>query len=112
MVQEEFKINNQDGTSSKAEDDFFFALVGKGKKGKRKKSQTKPESNQGGKKKHLSKIKCFNCHEFKYYATKCPHKKSNKKNLGGVAGEALASHFELYFIVITCMANTMMGNVW
>jgi hypothetical protein len=93
LVQEEIRWNTRDGTSSKGEDEEKFALVGKGKKGKGKKSQTKPESSQGGKKKDLSKIKCFNCHEFRHYATKCPHKKASKKTSGGAAGEALASQF-------------------
>lgn len=45
MVQEEFKRNNLDGTPSKGEDEENFSLVGKGKKGNGKKSQTKPESS-------------------------------------------------------------------
>lgn len=112
LVQEEFKRNNWDGTSFKAEDEENFALVGKGKKGEGKKSQSKLESNQGGKKKYLSKIKCFNCHEFRHYATKCPQKNSSKKNLGGAIGEALAFQFELDFTLIACMENTVMGSVW
>lgn len=87
-------------------------MVGKGKKGKGKKYQTKPECNKGGKKKDLSKIKCFNCHDIGHYITKCPHKTSRKKNLGGVAGEALASHFEFDFTLTACMAKTVMGSVW
>jgi len=72
LVQEEFKGNNKDGTSSKAEDEENFSLVGKGKKGKWKKTQRKPESNQNnGKKKDMNKIKCFHFHEFENYATKC-----------------------------------------
>ena len=87
-------------------------MDGNEKKGKGKKYQSKPESSQGGKKKDLSKIKCFRCHEFRHYATKCPHKKVSKKTSGGATGEALASQFELDFTLIACMANTMMGSVW
>eukprot|EP00253_Pinus_taeda_P027074 PITA_27074 len=90
----EIRWNTRDGTSSKGEDEEKFALAGKEKKGKGKKSQSNPESSQGGKKKDLSKIKCFHCDEFGHYATNCPHKKTSKKTLGGVAGEALASQFE------------------
>ena len=91
LVQEEIRWNTKDGTSSKGEDEENFAMVGKGKNDKGDKYKTKPESSQGGKKKELSKIKCFNCHEFVCYATKCPRKNSSKKNSGGAAGEALAS---------------------
>jgi len=48
--------NSRDRTSSKGKDEENFALVGKRKKGKGKKYQTKPESNQGRNKKELSKI--------------------------------------------------------
>ena len=81
-------------------------------KAKGKKYQDEAESIQEGKKKELSKIKFLNCHEFGYYATKCPHKNFSKKNLGGATGEAFASQFEIDFTLITCMANTMMGSVW
>eukprot|EP00253_Pinus_taeda_P032460 PITA_32460 len=113
LVQKEFRRNNHDGTSSKAEDEENFALVGKGKKGKGKKTQSKPESSQNnGKKKDMSKIKCFHCHKFGHCATKCPHKKSTKKPSGGGAGEALASQFKLDFTLIACMVSTVMGSVW
>jgi len=81
-------------------------LGGKGKKGKGKKSQTKLESNQEGMNKDLSKIKFFNCHKFGHYATKRSPKKLSKNTLGGVEGEAMASHFELDFTGITCMVVT------
>jgi len=80
LVQEELRRNNQDGISSKEEDEENFALVGKGKKEKGKKSQTKLESNQGGKNKYLAKIKFFNFHEFRHYATNFQHKNSSNKN--------------------------------
>lgn len=87
-------------------------MVGKGKKGKGKNSQTKPKSIQGGKKKELSKIKCFNCHEFRHYATECLLKKFSKKNLGRVVREAFASQLKPDFTLITCMDNNVMGSVW
>lgn len=86
-------------------------MVGKGKKGKGKNTQKKSESSQNnGKRKDLSKIKCFNYHEFGYYATKCLNKNSNKKPSGGAISEALASKFELGFTLIACMENTIMGS--
>ena len=91
LVQEERRWNTKDETLSKGEDEVNFGLARKEKKGNGKKSQSKPKSNQGGKKKCLSKIKCFHFHEFKHYATKCPHKKPSKKNPRGETGEALDS---------------------
>lgn len=95
LVQEEIKQNIRDGTSSKGEDEEKLSLAGKEKKGKGLKSHSKLESSKGGKKKDLSKIKCFYCHEFMHHATKCPHKKARKKTSRGGVGEALASQFDL-----------------
>lgn len=60
----------------------------------------------------MSKIKCFHYHKLGYFATKCPHKKANKKPSRGVVGEALASQFKLDFSLISCMVPSIMDNVW
>ena len=72
LVQEEIRRNTRDRSSSKHDDEENCALAGKAKKGKGNKSQSKAGSSQGGKKKDLSNMKCFHCHEFEHYATKCP----------------------------------------
>jgi len=87
-------------------------LYGKVKKVKGKKSQSELESNEAGKMKDFSKIKCFHFHEFRHYATKCPHKKARKKASGGATGEDLASQFKLNFTLIACITNTIMRSVW
>lgn len=68
-----------------------LALVSKGMNTKGKKFQGEVDSIQEGKKKDLSKIKCFNCHEFEHYDTKCSHKKERKEPKITVTDEALAS---------------------
>jgi hypothetical protein len=56
-----------------------LALVSKTRKGKGKSSSKKGNSDGGssqpGKKKDLSKIKCFSCHKNGHYASQCPEKK-------------------------------------
>eukprot|EP00253_Pinus_taeda_P020201 PITA_20201 len=112
LVQEEIRQNTRDGSSSKNDEEENCALAGKAKKGQRKSSHSKSDSSQGSKKKDVSKIKCFHCQEMGHYDIKCPHKKVGKNPLGGVAGEALASQFELDFTRIACMVSSVMGSVW
>ena len=51
--------------------------------------QGEVESSQKGEKKKedLSKIKCFHCHEFGHYATKCPNWKESSKDHVGASTE-------------------------
>ena len=57
-------------------------------------------------------MKCFHCHEHGHLTTNCPQKKKNKKTARVVAGEALASQFELDFSLIACLVSSAMGSVW
>ena len=90
-MQEEIQQNIRDGSSYKHDDEENCALAVKAKKGKGKSSHSKSDSCQGGKKKDMSKIKCFHCHEVGHLATKCSHKKYGKKLSGGAVGEYLAT---------------------
>ena len=56
-------------------------------------------------------MKCFHCHEHGHYATNCPQKKKKKKVGGSTVGEALASQFELDFLLIACMVSSVLGSV-
>jgi len=82
----------RDGVSAKIDDKEKFSLAGKGKKSNDKKAQGKIEYSQNGgnKKKDLSKVKCFHCHESGHYATKCPNTKSNKHVVETTKGEAIS----------------------
>jgi hypothetical protein len=110
LVQEEFKRNTRDGSSSKHDDEEDFYLATKARRGKEKKLHSKSESK--GKKLDLSKVKCFHCHKHGHLTTNCPQKKKNKKVVGVAASEALASQFELDFSLIACMASSALGSVW
>jgi hypothetical protein len=109
-VQEEFRRNTRDGSSSKSVDEEDCALTAKERKGKGKKSQSNSESKV--KKLDLSIVKCFHCHERGHLITNCPQKKKKKMVIGAATGEALVSQFELDFTLITCMASSASGSVW
>lgn len=57
-------------------------------------------------------MKCFHYHQHGHYTTNCPQKKKNKQAAGSIAGEALASQFELDFSLIACLVSSVMGSMW
>ena len=109
LVKEEIRRSTRDGSSLKNSEEENFALDAKEKKGKSKKAS---HFGAKGKKQDMSKVKCFHCHQHGHYATSCPQKKKIKKAAGYVAGEALASQFELDFLLIACLVSSVMGSVW
>jgi hypothetical protein len=88
-VQEEFRRNTKDGSSSKCDDEEDFSLTAKARKGKGKKFHSKSESKV--KKLDFSKVKCFHCHEHGHIATNCLQKRKNKMVTGAATSEALVS---------------------
>ena len=83
-------------------------MAAKAKKGKSKKAS---HSDAKGKKQDMSKVKCFHYHQHGHYATNCSQKKKNKQAVGSAAGEALASLFELDFLLITCLVSSVARSV-
>eukprot|EP00253_Pinus_taeda_P011151 PITA_11151 len=111
-IMEEITKITRDGSSLKIDHEENCALAIKENKGKGKYSHSKLDSYHGGKKKDMTKVKCFHCHELGHFYTNCPLKKSKKKSSGGAVDEALASQLELEFSLIACMVSSMMGSVW
>ena len=109
-MQEEFRWNTKDGSSSKHDDEEDCALVSKEKKGKGNKFHSKSESK--GKRLDMSKVKCFQYHEHGHLTTNCPQNKKNKKDATAAAGQTLASQFYLEISLITCMVSSALGSVW
>ena len=109
-MQEEFRWNTRDVSSSKCDDEEDCALTAKARKGKGKKFQSNSESKV--KKLDLSKVKYFHCHEHGNLATNCPQKRKNKTVAGAATSEGLVSQFELDFYFIACMASSASGSVW
>ena len=110
-MQEEIRRSTRDGSSSKHGDEEKLALASKARKGKGKDFHSISNSSHGGKKIDKSKLRCFNFHEVGHYATNFPLNKSKEVSSKGSEGEALASQFELDFILIACMVSLMVGCV-
>ena len=70
LVQEEFRWNTRDGSSSNHDDEEDCGLASKARKGKGKKFHSKSEAK--GKNMDFSKVKCFHCHKHGDLATNCP----------------------------------------
>lgn len=103
--------NTRDGSSSETNDEDNFSFTIKVRKGKVTFSCSKSDSYHEGKKKDMTKVKSFHCHKMGHFSTNYPLKKSKEKPSGGVAGEALASQFQLDFSLIACIMSSMMGSV-
>jgi hypothetical protein len=88
-------------------DEEGLALTSKGK-GKAKK--------KGGKKKKdidFSKVKCFQCHKMRHFASQCPEKKKNQPQMAiSTAMDEFAKSFEEDFCFIACMFSTAVSNMW
>jgi hypothetical protein len=110
LVQEEFKRNTRDGSSSKCDDEEDFDLAAKARREKGKKFHSKSEPKV--KKLDLSKVKCFHCHKHGHLAINCPQKRKNKKVVGVATSEALVSQFEIDFSLIACMESSASRSMW
>ena len=64
LLEEEFRRNTRDGSSSMHDDEEDCALVSKENKKKGKKIHSKSEAGEDGKEHNMSKVKCFHCHEY------------------------------------------------
>jgi hypothetical protein len=72
-----------------------------------------------GKKKDLSKIKCFTCHKSGHYASQCPEKKKGQGKSQQVATstetqlDEFAAKFEKEFTLVSCLStNTVTRSAW
>ena len=81
------------------------ALAGKGKA---KKGSSKGSNSQSEKKKKdLSKVKCFGCHEYGHYVSDFPERKKAKKQVAASASaEDLSTRMEDEFALIACMVSS------
>ena len=78
--QEEFRLSLVNGANKSQKNEVEqenVALVGNGKP--KKGSSTGSNSQSEKKKKDLSKVKCFGCHEFGHYVSDCLERKKGKK---------------------------------
>ena len=88
-------------------------------KGKGSKGNSEGETSQSGKKKDLSKIKCFACQKSGHCASQCPKKKKGQGHLEYIAtfaenqSDEFAAKFEKEFTLASCLSTrTITKSAW
>ena len=77
------------------------------RKGKEKKGSSKGSNSQSEKKKYLSKVKFFRCHEYGHYVSDFLERKKAKKQVAASESvEELFSRVEDEFALIACMVRS------
>jgi hypothetical protein len=84
---------------------------GKGK-GYSKKGNNDGGTSQPGKKKDLSKIKCFSCHKNENYASQCPEKKKGRGKTQTKTSEKtqldeFVAKFQKYLSLVSCISTSI-----
>ena len=103
--------------------DENLALVSKTKKGKGKvfvrKGDSQGEGQQSGRKRDMSKIKCYIFHNNGHFASKCPQRKKGKGKPQTIVATTetqlseLASKFESDFSFVSCLStSTTPRSAW
>jgi hypothetical protein len=111
FVQEETQRGYVHGISSMSHEEENVALATTSKK-KFKRGPNGGNNPKGEGKKDMSKVKCFACHKFGYYASQCPNKK--KKQIVALAVvEEFSTKFDKEFSLIVCLSTrTTYSDTW
>jgi hypothetical protein len=102
-IQEEARIESRNG-KQKGNDDENQALVAHTRKGRRGGSLEREASPEPGRKKDLSKIKCFACHQYGHYASQCPQRKKGgrKQQASTTEVDEVADRLQREFLLVSC----------
>ena len=108
FTQEEFRLSLVNGANKSQKSEVEQENVALAGKGKAKKGSSKGTNSQSEKKKKdLSKVKCFGCHEYGHYVSDCPERKKAKKQVAASASaEDLSTRMEDEFALIACMVSS------
>jgi hypothetical protein len=60
-------------------------------------------------KKDLSKIKCFDCHDYGHYASQCPHRKGRgrRQHASTIEVDEVADRFQREILLVSALLGTI-----
>lgn len=114
FIQEDIREGGQHGHQKKRFEEENLSLTSKGKS-KAKKGPSDESTSKGEKKKDLSKIKRFACHQPGHSASRCPNKKKGKQKKQIAASaevDEFAARFVNELLLIACLSSSMTASVW
>jgi hypothetical protein len=113
-IREEAQIesrNKQKGGDDENQALDAHAWKGKGK-GSGKKNTRREASPEQGKKKDLSKVKCFACHKRGHYASQCPRRKKGrgKQQASSAKVDEVADRLQRDFLLVFVLSSIVLGS--
>jgi hypothetical protein len=115
-IQEETRLESRDGLvkSNSDENQALAARTRKGRRGSlsRRASPEREASPEPRRKKDLSKIRCFECHDYGHYASQCPHRKGKGRRQQASTTEVdeVADRFQREILLVSALSGTVSSS--
>jgi hypothetical protein len=83
----------------------------RGSPSRRRASPKREASPESRRKKDLSKIRCFKCHDFHHYATQCPLRRRGKRQHASITEiDDIANRFQKEILLVSGLSGAISGR--